>query len=416
MFIYRLFLNFAAFPLGLLLMIRCLKGTEDWADFWQRFGKPVALKRPAQKWLWVHAASNGELQSAKPILDALAARYGQNSLLITCNSLSGRLWAKELGYHAALSPLDFRWAQRRFMKAYSIAAHVTFEAELWPNRIAILAAAGIPVTALGARMSARGQNLWRRFPKLSAKLLNAIAYLQPQDAGSYQRFKGLGIDPEKMGPVLNWKSLYQPQKIDLDPKRRRNICLAASTHPGEDEIILKAFGLVRQTWPELQLIIAPRHPKRGAEIADLILSQGWRLQRYSQDQASGPEKVDVILADTLGEMPKWYAASGLCIVGGAFKDHGGHTPYEPAAYECALITGPHTRNFSAEYETLALNKAAIRAADAEALAKALSSLKTPSAQQNLAQRATKALSHDTDMSIIMDVLEHLMPRSNTDLA
>ncbi|HCC98712.1 MAG TPA: 3-deoxy-D-manno-octulosonic acid transferase, partial [Rhodobacteraceae bacterium] len=292
----------------------------------------------------------------------------------------------------------------------------TLEAELWPNRIAILAAAGIPVTALGARMSARGQNLWRRFPKLSAKLLNAIAYLQPQDAGSYQRFKGLGIDPEKMGPVLNWKSLYQPQTIDLDPKKRRNICLAASTHPGEDEIILKAFGLVRQTWPELQLIIAPRHPKRGAEIADLILSQGWRLQRYSQDQASGPEKVDVILADTLGEMPKWYAASGLCIVGGAFKDHGGHTPYEPAAYECALITGPHTRNFSAEYETLALNKAAIRAADAEALAKALSSLKTPSAQQNLAQRATKALSHDTDMSIIMDVLEHLMPRSNTDLA
>jgi 3-deoxy-D-manno-octulosonic-acid transferase len=246
--------------------------------------------------------------------------------------------------------------------------------------------------------------------------LNAIAYLQPQDAGSYQRFKGLGIDPEKMGPVLNWKSLYQPQTIDLDPKKRRNICLAASTHPGEDEIILKAFGLVRQTWPELQLIIAPRHPKRGAEIADLILSQGWRLQRYSQDQASGPEKVDVILADTLGEMPKWYAASGLCIVGGAFKDHGGHTPYEPAAYECALITGPHTRNFSAEYETLALNKAAIRAADAEALAKALLSLKTPSAQQNLAQRATKALSHDTDMSIIMDVLEHLMPRSNTDLA
>ena len=115
-------------------------------------------------------------------------------------------------------------------------------------------------------------------------------------------------------------------------------------------------------------------------------------------------------------MPKWYAASGLCIVGGAFKDHGGHTPYEPAAYECALITGPHTRNFSAEYETLALNKAAIRAAGAEALSKALISLKTPSAQQNLAQRATKALSHDADMNIIMDVLEHLMPRSNTDLA
>ena len=187
MFIYRLFLNFAAFPLGLLLMIRCLKGTEDWTDFWQRFGKPVAMKRPEQKWLWVHAASNGELQSAKPVLDALAARYSQTSLLITCNSLSGRLWAKELGYHAVLSPLDLRWAQRRFMSAYPIAAHVTFEAELWPNRIAILAAAGIPIAALGARMSAHGQNLWRRFPRLSAKLLNALAYLQPQDADSDQR-------------------------------------------------------------------------------------------------------------------------------------------------------------------------------------------------------------------------------------
>ena len=415
MFIYRLFLNFAAFPLGLLLMIRYLKGTEDWTDFWQRFGKPVAMKRPEQKWLWVHAASNGELQSAKPVLDALAARYSQTSLLITCNSLSGRLWAKELGYHVVLSPLDLRWAQRRFMSAYPIAAHVTFEAELWPNRIAILAAADIPIAAFGARMSARGQTLWRRFPRLSAKLLNALAYLQPQDADSDQRFKSLGIDPRKMGPVLNWKSLYQPQTIDLDSTKRRNICLAASTHPGEDEIILKAFGLVRQTWPELQLIVAPRHPKRGAEIADLILSQGWRLQRYSQDQASGPEKVDVILADTLGEMPKWYAASGLCIVGGAFKNHGGHTPYEPAAYGCALITGTHTHNFSAEYETLAQNKAAIRATDAEALSKALLSLKTPSAQQNLAQRATKALSHGVDISVIMDELEHLVPISNTDL-
>ena len=215
--------------------------------------------------------------------------------------------------------------------------------------------------------------------------------------------------------MLNWKSLYQPQTLDMDSTKRRNICLAASTHPGEDEIILKAFGLVRQTWPELQLIIAPRHPERGAEIADLILSQGWRLKRYSQDQASGPEKVDVILADTLGEMPKWYAASGLCIVGGAFKNHGGHTPYEPAAYRCALITGTHTRNFSAEYETLAQNKAAIRATDAEALSKALLSLKTPSAQQNLTQRATKALSNGVDISVIMDELEHLVPLSTNDL-
>ena len=135
----------------------------------------MAMKRPEQKWLWVHAASNGELQSAKPVLDALAARYSQTSLLITCNSLSGRLWAKELGYHVVLSPLDLRWAQRRFMSAYPIAAHLTFEAELWPNRIAILAAAGIPIAALGARMSARGQNLWRRFPRLSAELLNALA-------------------------------------------------------------------------------------------------------------------------------------------------------------------------------------------------------------------------------------------------
>lgn len=330
----------------------------------------VAADAPAPAAIWVHGASVGELTSARPVIEALAER---TSVLVTANSQTGRDMARGWSLPARLAPLDLPGALDRFLRAAQPRVLVTVESEFWPLRSRYLGQRGIAHAMIGARMSERSAATWGRLPRIIRPMLGRIAALSAQDQASEARLLALGLPARALMPRLDLK-LLQPARLEPPPagESRDRTILAASTHAGEDEPILDAFAKLRRQRPGLRLILAPRHPARAEAVAALIAARGLPMLRRSDSWAEAPDR-GVLLADTLGEMARWYAAAGICLIGGSLADHGGHTPWEPAGMACALLHGPNVSNFTESFEALHDRNAALAVA-ADSLAPALARL------------------------------------------
>lgn len=181
--------------------------------------------------------------------------------------------------------------------------------------------------------------------------------------------------------------------------------LPASTHDGEDAVVLDAHLAARSAEPGLRLILAPRHPRRAGDIAALAQARGLSVARRSMGE---PPEADVYIADTLGEMPLFYALAGRVFIGGTLTDRGGHTPYEPAAYGAALIHGPDLRNFRAPFARLSAADAALPAGDAQTLAAALAQLRG-AAQTAMGARARATLRPEADAETLTNALARQLP-------
>lgn len=405
MILYRILLCLAAPPLAILFALRVLRGLESPRDVGERLG----LGNPGlpDGAIWVHGASVGELTSARPLVEALAEAHPGRGILVTANTVSGRALAETwemAGLTARLAPLDFRWAVGRFMRRLRPAALVALENELWPNRLLLAGRLGIPAAAAGARMSERSAMRWRRMPKFAKAILGNIGYLSAQDGGSAERFAALGVPPERIGPVLPLKALARlepPPEKELARLRgifrRSETWLAASTHPGEEAQVLEAFRIARKSRPDLKLIIAPRHPARGARIASEARRAGWRLSRRAAGEAPDAD-TDVYLVDTLGEMHLWYALAGTTFVGGSLVKKGGHTPYEPADTGTAILHGPEVANFAEVYRRLDTVGGAMKVTDSAELARALIVV-TEARLQKMAELARTAITDDRNAGL-----------------
>jgi 3-deoxy-D-manno-octulosonic-acid transferase len=306
----------------------------------------LALEPAGQADIWIHGASVGELTSARPVIAALAQTH---RVLVTANSITGRDMAAGWGMKARLAPLDVPGALERFLDGVRPSLQITVESEFWPLRSQALAARGIAQAMIGARLSQRSAGRWARVPRLIGPVLGRIAALSAQDAGSEARLRALGLPDRAILPRLDLKLLTPAGVVAPAPSPARDrTWLAASTHEGEEAAVVDAWLQARRHCPDLRLILAIRHPPRGDEVAGLLARHGIAFDRRSQGGVGG----DVLLADTLGEMDRWYAASGLCLVGGSLTDRGGHTPWEPAAHGCAILHGPHVGNFRDAYAAL----------------------------------------------------------------
>ena len=385
--LYRIFVSILFLPALVLLLTRRVKGEETWGQLAQRLGLSSVRTEKGVPQLWLHAASNGELNSALPLLEQIRQDYSDFAIILTCNSLSGVELAQKNGYIAQLAPLDFRWSLKKFLKSRTISAYIAVESEIWPNRIHLLHNKSIPCMLIGARLSQRSSQTWARFSSIARSTLTKISYVSAQDSDSKDRFLSLGLPAEAIGVTFNLKGLFQAKKPVPWRKPRTSICLAASTHPKEDEIILEAYKSVRHSWPELRLIIAPRHPKRASDIAITIRAEGLGYYLRSEGHAFDANRKDVFLADTFGEMDKWYTQSGMCIIGGTFRDYRGHTPYEPTAYSCALIHGPYVDNFRNEFDALDASQASQNCENAQSLSQAILFLKDEATQEQHVKRA-----------------------------
>ena len=311
----------------------------------QRLGFVTAPKGS----IWIHAASVGEAASVRGIVAALAQ---DTPVLMTVNTATACAIVAGWGTaQVALAPFDTGGSAARLIGRVRPCAHVTVESELWPARMAALSRTQVPVIALGARMSARSAGRWRWAAGVMRRMLASVSYLSAQDAGSEARFLALGLPQAALGPRVNLKAFVPGNATVQGPVPRARCLLAASTHDGEDAPILQAFKAAQDAGLFDLLILAPRHPKRGDAVAQAIATAGLRFGRRSKGDALAGNP-PVYLADTVGEMDQWYAMAGVTIVGGSYANHGGHTPFEPAAAGSAIIHGPYVSNFTDSYAAL----------------------------------------------------------------
>ena len=365
----------------------------------ERFGRGAG----GEGAIWFHGASNGELTSARRVIEGLRHARPDLPIVVTSNSWTARAmvagWAMP-GVSARLAPFDTPGAVAAFRKRWQPGALIFVENELWPERIAQMEG---PVVCLGARMSAGSARNWSRIaPGLMAAMLGRIALLSAQDAASEARFLALGLPAARLGPRLMLKAGLAPPLAALPftpPYPRARILLAASTHEGEEAVVLRAFAQARAQFD--LLILAPRHPRRTAEVAAAIRAEGLPFATRSAGEVPGPETA-VYLADTLGEMPGWYAMAGATVIGGTFGPAGGHTPYEPAAQGSAILHGPGVANFTEAFAALALVQAA-QPVTADTLGAILAGL-TAERQADLAVRASDVLAPADDTALMASVL------------
>ncbi len=409
MHLYRLLITLLAPLLAGLFLWRRLSGREDAAALRARLTGPPRGEGPA---LWLHGASNGELASARPLLDALLTRHPRQRLWITANTVTGRDLVA--GWQlprttATLAPLDLRWLTRRALRRQTVTAFLTLENELWPNRLATCAETSIPTALLAARMSERSARGWSRLPGLAKAALGPITLLSAQSEEAEHRFRTLGVPEAAIAPQIDLKALYTPNTdplpVDLQTAfPRSTTVLLASTHDGEDALLLDAFLLARDQQPNLKAILAPRHPRRAEDIARLITERGLTLARRSSGEAP---TADIYLADTMGEMPLWYRLAAVTFIGGSLVNKGGHTPHEPAAYGTAILHGPHLDNFRAAYEALDTKGGAALAEVPDQIAKAILSHLNGS---DMPAKAKAALTSQIDLDALLARLDPLLPR------
>jgi 3-deoxy-D-manno-octulosonic-acid transferase len=349
------------------LRLRARRGKEVAARLAERRGV-AGMARPPGPLLWLHAASVGETLSILPLLEALAVRRPALRLLVTTGTVtSAALLGRRLPDWLALrvihrfAPLDVPAWAARFLDAWRPDAAVFVESELWPNLIAAADARGVPLALVNARMSARSARLWRRVPRLARAVLGRFRLVLAQSEADAERLRELGAARAACWGNLKFAARPLPAEAGELARLRgriagRPVFLAASTHPGEEALALRAHRRLAADHPGLLTILVPRHPERGeavaAEAAGLLREGGdeaaaapTAVVRRALGQDPGPETA-VLVADTLGELGLFYRLASVALVGGSLVEHGGQNPLEPARLHCPVLLGPHTWNFA----------------------------------------------------------------------
>jgi 3-deoxy-D-manno-octulosonic-acid transferase len=352
--IYTLLLHLALPLIALRLALRARKAPAYARRINQRFSFGLPAMKPGG--IWVHAVSVGESIAAAPMIRALQARYPELPITVTCMTPTGSERIQALfgdSVQHCYLPYDMPWAAARFLDHTQPRLAVVMETELWPNHIHQCAKRGVPVALANARLSERSARGYARFGKLTAPMLAELSLIAVQTQAEAQRFLDLGARPDCVEVT---GSIKFDLKIDAELLQRatglrhqwqaeqRPVWIAASTHAGEDEIILAAHRQLLATRADALLILVPRHPERFNSVHELCLNHGLTTRRRSTGEALQPGD-QVLLGDTMGELLFLYALADIAFVGGSLVANGGHNLLEPAALGKPVLSGPHLFNF-----------------------------------------------------------------------
>lgn len=396
---------------------RLAKGKEDPDRIGERRGE-ASVARPEGPLIWFHAASVGESLSLMEVMRRLGQHDPNLHFLITTGTvtsaeiLAARLPARVVHQYV---PLDVRSFVQRFLDHWQPDLAIWTESELWPGLITATAARGTPLLLLNARMSEHSARRWQKLGGAAKALLGRFAAVQVQDDSTAAHLRKLGLPNDRLAVTGTLKEGTPPLPCDeaelaqlTDRLKARQIWLAASTHPGEDTIVIDAYKQAQCSTHHPLLILVPRHPERGDDIAGLLAEQGLSVARRSAG-AFPDDACEVFLADTLGELGLWYRLAPVSLVGGSLVPIGGHNPYEPAALGSAIIHGPHVANFRDIYDRLDAGRAARCVNDAAELAATVSELLQPSKSAPMAYAAWELASSGADVTdkAIALILDHL---------
>lgn len=350
----------------------------------ERFG---FFKAPAQKnGLWVHAVSVGESIAAAPVIEHFLAAHPNLPVVVTTMTPTGservRAMFDDRVFHV-YAPYDLPDAVERFLKRVQPSVAVIMETEIWPNMVCQSAAKGIPVILANARLSARSARGYSRLSALTQSVFSQFSQVVAQSVDDGARFVSLGVPVENMTVS---GSIKFDLAISLSLRERasalreqwfgaRPVWIAASTHAGEDEILLAAHRSLLLQEPNALLLLVPRHPERFAKVGELIAASNFNFQRRS-DYQDGicASNTQVILGDTMGELLLLLGCADIAFVGGSLIEHGGHNTLEPAAWGLPVLSGPSDFNFAEISALLEAEGGLIKVACCDALAAELQRL------------------------------------------
>ncbi len=392
--LYRLATSLGAPLIDAYLKRRMKAGKEDPVRFAERTGM-ASQARPTGQLIWMHGASVGESLSMLPVIEALTSRPGAPSILVTTGTVtSARLMHERLPdtvIHQFV-PVDRLPYVVRFLDHWTPDIVLWWESELWPNLITETRARGIPIVLVNARMSPPSFEKWQRWRGFARTLLQNFDAVYAQTDTDAARYEALGADKvERLG---NLKFAVPPLPCDegtLAEIRTRTglrpIWLAASTHAGEEEIAWSVHQRLRAEHPDLLTVVVPRHPDRGADIAEILRAEGANIAVRSNSEPVTPE-TDIYLADTMGEMGLFFRLAPIVFMGKSLVPEGGQNPIEPARLGAAVISGPHYWNFDEIMSSMVQDGGLEIVDDADALYAAVAAdLRDPARVQARAQAA-----------------------------
>ena len=354
----------ALYPfMGPFLALRARKGKEDRTRRYERYGYP-STDRPQGPLVWFHAASVGESMAILALIERVQS-LGIHTIMTTGTVTSAEVVRSRLPdatYHQYV-PLDLKPAVSRFLDHWQPDLAVFTESEIWPTSIQEMKRRNIPQVLVNARMSDRSFRRWRGASKLAETLFDNFSHVAAQSNTDAERFRKLGARPVSMSGNLKVDTKSLPvDNIELKNLRgliaNRPVWVAASTHKGEEEILLDIHLRLIKEFPALLTIIVPRHPDRGGEIEQLVASAGLMSARRTRKQ-NIRSVTNVYIGDTIGEMGLYLRLSPITFMGRSLSVYGGHNPLEPAAIGTAILSGQHVSNFRDTYRNL-LKKGGVR--------------------------------------------------------
>jgi len=416
-FLYNLLTYLLLIPYAFYWLIKGI-GNRSYVDrLSQRFGFGFPK---VDRCIWVHAVSVGEVQAAVPLINSLIDRFPDQQLVVTTVTPTGAARVVALFGEKVVHcyiPFEFPNAIRSFFSSICPSAAMIMETEIWPNLYRGCGVRNIPLILVSARISPKSVPGYRRLLPLIRDTLSHGIIIAAQTELDAERFIEVGANPARTWVTGNIKF-----DVELDPAiadkgallrtklfGERPVWIAASTHDGEELLVLEAHRTLLQHYPDLLLVLVPRHPERFDGVRELIEREGFELVSRTASQASEPS-TEVFLVDTMGEVPLFYSASDIAFVGGSLIPVGGHNLLEPAAQGLPIITGPHLFNAHKIAEDFIKIGACSVVADSSELASSVSELlDNPAAAEIMGRKGLAVLEQNRgSLSRLLVLLEPLL--------
>lgn len=374
-------------------------------DVTEKLGHLPSTLEPEGKRLWVHAVSVGEAEASRTLISGFESNHPDWSVRVSTTTATGREVAtKRFGKDRVFYyPLDLSWIVRRSFDRIQPSLIVLMELEIWPNFLAEAERRKVPVVVSNVRITDRSIRRFRQFSRFARPMLNRVNLWLSQSEEYADRLREIGVSQERITVVGSLK--YDTVQTDLSAEMRAKfrhlvgakdgdfVIIAGSTHPGEEEPILKAYKEVRERSDKrVILVLVPRHPERAPLIFPECTRIAESVLRSNLTDDTSPT-ADIILVDTIGELGSLYAASDLVIMGGTFSESvGGHNMLEPCGIERPAVVGPHTHNFLQPMQLLRQAQGVREISDVSELSRVLSELlQQPDVCKEMGERARSAI-------------------------
>ncbi|EGQ9349973.1 lipid IV(A) 3-deoxy-D-manno-octulosonic acid transferase [Vibrio parahaemolyticus] len=403
--VYTLLLALAS-PLLLFGLYKSKPNKPKFGSRWrEHFGITPKLKSN-DKPIWIHAVSVGESIAATPLIKALKEQNPEQSILVTTTTSTGAEQIAKLGdlVEHRYMPIDFGFAIKGFLKAVQPKQMLIIETELWPNTLHNVYKAGIPITVVNARLSEKSCHNYAKIQLLFNQLHPCLTQVLCQTDSDAERFERLGVEKKKLSVTgsikfdiqISEQVKQQGQQLRAQLGNDRPIWIAASTHKGEDELVLDAHRQVLKSHPNALLVLVPRHPERFDDVFTLCQHQGFNTVRRTSTHAV-ETNTQVYLGDTMGEMLVLIGAADICFMGGSLIGDkvGGHNVLEPTALGLPIINGPSYFNFKEIVDTLISTDALVLLQDSHQLGTTILHLvNSPQQCEQMGSRSNEFMKHN----------------------